>query len=461
MAMARKLNTPNKWTDAALAVSANRFKTVKEWRTEEPSAYATACARKLLPKLTKHMFKIIVHGYWTKERVIASAKKFETIVAWVTNESSAYGAARKNGWLKEATKHMRRVGNKKIRCVYSIKVKGKKIIYIGLTGDIKRRMRDHFRDNPKIIDLVNKFGIKSLIKKQLTDYILAERAIDIERKLVTEYKSQDYKVLNIAKAGSLGGTTIKWTKEKILIEAKKYKTIAEWLKNDVLSYKAAWSMGILKEATKHMKILWEKKWTIENIIEAALKYKTFKEWIKKDKKSYAAATVRGLLDDPRITKFLIKIIGKTSKWNKKKVLKDAKKYKSRSEWKKKSPSAYRFAKKHGFFEQAVMHMKKPLKGKWTEENIIKNAKKYKTIKEWMKNEPGAYAAAQKKKLLSKATKHMKRLWKIKWNENSINTKAKKFKYRSEFKEAFPSAYAAARRLGILKKVTKHMKKKYK
>ena len=220
-------------------------------------------------------------------------------------------------------------------------------------------------------------------------------------------------------------------------------------------------MGILKEATKHMKILWEKKWTIENIIEAALKYKTFKEWIKKDKKSYAAATVRGLLDDPRITKFLIKIIGKTSKWNKKKVLKDAKKYKSRSEWKKKSPSAYRFAKKHGFFEQAVMHMKKPLKGKWTEENIIKSAKKYKTIKEWMKNEPGAYAAAQKKKLLSKATKHMKRLWKIKWNENSINTKAKKFKYRSEFKEAFPSAYAAARRLGILKKVTKHMKKKYK
>lgn len=360
--MARKPNTPNKWTYKALETSANKYNSVKDWRTEEPSAYATACARKLLPKLTKHMSKIIVHGYWTKEKVLASAKKFETIVSWVTNESSAYGAARKNGWLKESIKHMRRVGNKKIRCVYSIKVKGKKIIYIGLTGDIKRRMRDHFRENPKIIDLVNKFGIKSLIKKQLTDYILAEKAINIERKLITEYKSQDYKVLNIARAGSLGGTTIKWTKEKILIQAKKYKTIAEWLKNDVLSYKAAWSMGILKEATKHMERLWEKKWTDEKIIEAALRYKTFKLWLEKDKNSYAAAQKRNLLKDPRITKHLTKVQGSSIwKWTKEKILKDAKKYNLRSSWKKNSPSAYKAARERGYFEQAVMHMKKKYK----------------------------------------------------------------------------------------------------
>lgn len=360
--MARKLKIPNKWTYKALEESAKKYKSVKAWRTQEPSAYSTACARKLLPKLTKNMFKVITHGYWTKERVIASAKKFDTIVAWNTNTNSAYGAAWKNGWLKEATKHMRRVGNKKIRCVYSIKVKGKKIIYIGLTGDIKRRMRDHFRENPKIIDLANKFGIKSLIKKQLTDYILAEKAINIERKLITEYKNQDYKVLNIAKAGSLGGTTIKWTKEKILIQAKKYKTITEWLKNDVLSYRAAWSTGILKEASKHMVRLWEKKWSNEKIIDAALKYKTFKLWLQKDKKSYAAAQRRNLLSDPRITKHLIKVQGSTIwKWTKEKILKDAKKYNSRSSWKRNSSSAYRAARERGYFEQAVMHMKKKYK----------------------------------------------------------------------------------------------------
>lgn len=358
--MARKPNTPNKWTYKALETSANKYNSVKDWRTEEPSAYATACARKLLPKLTKHMSKIIVHGYWTKEKVLASAKKFETIVSWVTNESSAYGAARKNGWLKEATKHMRPVGNKKIRCVYSIKVKGKKIIYIGLTGDIKRRMRDHFRDNPKIIDLVNKFGVKSLIQKQLTDYILADKAIKIERKLVSEYRNQNYKVLNIAKAGSLGGTTIKWTKKKIIFEAKKYKTIAEWLKNDVLSYKAAWSMGILKEATKHMERLWEKKWTDEKIIEAALKHKTFKLWLQKDKNSYAAAQKRNLLNDPRITEHLTKVEGSTVwKWTKEKILKDAKKYSTRSSWKRNSPSAYRASKERGCFDEAVKHMIRP------------------------------------------------------------------------------------------------------
>ena len=105
--------------------------------------------------------------------------------------------------------------------------------------------------------------------------------------------------------------------------------------------------------------LWEKKWTDEKIIKSALKFKSFSEWIEKDKKSYAAATRRKLLNDPRITNRLEKIMGKVSKWSMVKAMKEAKKYKYRSVWKKNSPSSYRFAQRNGFFLNAVKHMKRP------------------------------------------------------------------------------------------------------
>jgi predicted GIY-YIG superfamily endonuclease len=353
-----KRKNPSKWTDELLKKSASKYKTVKEWRTKEESAYATASARGLLKELTSGMIKIGEKGYWTKEKVKNSALKYKTKVEWITNENPAYHAASKNKWIEELTKHMTPIGNKKMRCVYSISVVGKKIIYIGLTGYFERRIRDHF-ETQRIKSLIKEHGKSSIITKKLTKYILADEAIKIENKFIKSYRKKKYIVLNQAKAGSLGGTTVKWTKEKILNEAKKYPTIKDWLKKDKLSYSAAWSMNILNQATKHMVRLWEKKWTDEKVIKAALKFKSFKDWLEKDKNSYAAAQKRKLLNDPRITNYLKKVMGKTSKWTMVKVIKEAKKYKSRSVWKKNSPSSYRFAQRNGFFLNAVKHMKRP------------------------------------------------------------------------------------------------------
>ena len=44
-----------KWTKEALAKSASRYKTLKDWRLSEPSAYATASRLKLLVELTMGM----------------------------------------------------------------------------------------------------------------------------------------------------------------------------------------------------------------------------------------------------------------------------------------------------------------------------------------------------------------------------------------------------------------------
>ena len=73
---------PRKWTKEALLKSASKYTAVRDWRTKEPSAYATASQQNMLPELTAHMKKLIVHGYWTEERILDSAKKFDQISKW-------------------------------------------------------------------------------------------------------------------------------------------------------------------------------------------------------------------------------------------------------------------------------------------------------------------------------------------------------------------------------------------
>jgi hypothetical protein len=45
-------------------------------------------------------------GYWTKEKCIEEALKYDSQYKWKENSNSSYGAAYKNNWVKECIKHM-------------------------------------------------------------------------------------------------------------------------------------------------------------------------------------------------------------------------------------------------------------------------------------------------------------------------------------------------------------------
>lgn len=89
------------------------------------------------------------------------------------------------------------------------------------------------------------------------------------------------------------GTT-PWTVERILEDARKYSTRAEWKKASKKEYVAAKAAGILSEACKHM-IVVKRKWADEELVKHSKKYKTLKEWIKKDESSYRTAKRRNLI----------------------------------------------------------------------------------------------------------------------------------------------------------------------
>ena len=53
------------------------------------------------------MKKLKRYRFWSKEKVIESALKYENKVGWLNNDPTAYSLAHEKGWLKEATKHMK------------------------------------------------------------------------------------------------------------------------------------------------------------------------------------------------------------------------------------------------------------------------------------------------------------------------------------------------------------------
>ena len=94
---------------------------------------------------------------------------------------------------------------------------------------------------------------------------------------------------------------IKWSKEDIIIESKKYNHIKQFYSEGTLAYRAAMRRGkdFFNEITKHMgrdQNGHEKKYTDEYIIEQGSKYNTPKEFLRELPRLYERASFRKLLN---------------------------------------------------------------------------------------------------------------------------------------------------------------------
>ena len=255
-------------------------------------------------------------------------------------------------------------------------------------------------------------------------------------------------------------------KENCIGEAKKYKTISEWIKKSMGSYTAAKKYNWVDECKTHMinkrtTIVGSGYWNNKEIcIEEAKKYKTRSEWGKKSAGSYLAAKRNGWFDE--CTSHMIRDRVKSGHWYvKENCIEEAKKYKTRTEWSKKSNTSYNFARKHDWFDECTVHMvsKRVKNGYWTKERCIEEAKKYKTRTEWQKNSSSSYGAARKHDWFDECIEHMiiKQLkngyWQIKEN---VLFESKKYKTIKEWEKNSSSSYSTAGRNGWLDECTSHM-----
>lgn len=253
-----------KWNLKEIVSAAKKFQTRKEWReayeNKECFSYLAARDKKLLNHklIVGHFRPTDKSRKWTYKNIIASTKNVSSYKEWMDKYPYAYQRAYRTNVLEKVASHLERVGTRYKRCLYSIKIKGKKIIYIGLTFNFKQRIKQHLKKT-RFKDLKKIYGENSLIVKKLTDYMDIKKAAKREKQLIKRFKKAGYELINTKKGGDLGSIPTKWTKNQIIESAKNFKTQNEWRKKVPSAYAIAKKKGFLKEAQKYLYVQKEKQ----------------------------------------------------------------------------------------------------------------------------------------------------------------------------------------------------------
>ena len=436
---------------------AKKYKSRTEFRGQNHWAYKSASENGWLDDYTWFEQKKHLAGYWTKENCYKEAQKFESRSEFNESSPGAYYSARINGWLNDYTWFHKPVHDKDTYCVYKYEDRETNSIYIGLTFHLKQRHSEHktgkIKDGERKFDVVANFFYS--LGKNLPDPLIikdgltAEEAQYYEEYYLNEYKSLGWNVLNLIKAGSLGGTIAIWTKERCWEEAKKYGSRNELAKSNPAAYSSAWKNGWLVDYSWFVRPDNPlKKWDYNTCLEEAKKYKTRGDFNVGCGSAYKVAWSNNWLDD--YTWFED---GRAAYWTKTRCYEEAKKYKTRTEFYKNSGGAYVMARKNGWLNEYTWlnNRNKKNKGYWNFETCFKEAKKFKTLKDFKSKCGRAYELARKNGWIEEYT------WLEKLNgfhnREKCYEEAKKYKTRTELQKKASGVYHAALKNGWLDEYT--------
>jgi len=305
----------NYWTIENLQKEVNKYKTRTEFRKNNYNAYASAIDSKILNDLFKnHINKGYninrkINGYWTKEKLQEEANKYKTRLEFRKNNYTAYSQATTHKIVDELFKNNINNGysdkeewTEYFIYVYELEKFNK--AYIGLTNNIKRRDKEHlFNEKTELSKFCKKNNLSFPECKILEKNLTSIEAQKQEKYWENLYKTNKWKMFNIAKTGGLGFIKIKWTKNALQKEADKYKTRGYFQKNNSSAYNTSINKKLINELFKnHYNKGYSKKqqvkgyWTEENLQKEANKYKTKTELYKNNNYAYRIANSKKLLN---------------------------------------------------------------------------------------------------------------------------------------------------------------------
>lgn len=284
------------WVKNRCREEALKYTTRTAFNKNSMGAYLSAQRNGWLDEICQHMN--VLRTKWNKELSKKEALKYNSRTEFHDKCGSAYLFANKNNFLDEICQHMIIVGSMKKRCIYAAEFYDG-FAYIGLTYNFNKRIAKHLSDKKsQIFCHIQKSG-QNPIFKQLTEYIDIKYAQQNEQCYVDKYSKNGWYILNIAKTGAIGGSQLKWTKDKCQQEAIKYKTKTDFQKNACGAHTAAYRNGWLNEICSHMKTTNKPKgfWNKVMCQQEALKYKTRKEFQINASTSYRIACENDWLNE--------------------------------------------------------------------------------------------------------------------------------------------------------------------
>ncbi len=146
-----------------------------------------------------------------------------------------------------------------------------------------------------------------------------------------------------------------WNLDRCKIDALRFKTKIDWIKNSESSYKSALKNNWLEICSEHMidgKIGCNRKYTLDECLIFAKKYSYSEEWKKSHNSSYKCSILAGWYSI--CCSHMTKLRGA---WNTiEKCHEISKKFRTKTEWRNNHPSSYAYAHKKGWINECSTHM---------------------------------------------------------------------------------------------------------
>jgi hypothetical protein len=458
-------NPSGYWTYEKCSKIASKYTIKSEFRGRDRLAYRAITTNGWIDLLS-HLEELAPSGkrvrhekeFDTIEKCKEEALKYETRSELLNGCSLLYKIIHRNNWVDICFEHMKRVGNTSKRFIYAFEFKETKCAYIGLTCNIKKRKEEHLginrrftKTNSNVYRYMTENNIWPVFKIITKRPVKEENAEKSEDKWMKHYKNNGWKLLNIAKAGSLGSPR-KRNLEYFQKIKDKCTTLSEIIKKTTSHDKSRLRKeGLWDDLIKGLDID-VVYWTKDNIYKEYYKYEGYSRYRLQNEMSglFKAVLRHNLMDEL----FPIKENILTYEYCKEVAFN----YTILSEFRKKSNKVYCKCVKEKW-DDLTKHMKrhvtlkrKPQNSKYTVEYCKELALNCVGRSEFEKKHSGAFKFLKRNNLLDEILPVMKREFKSKYTYEICEDLSKDCRTRSEFQDKYSGAFKFLKRNNLLDKL---------
>lgn len=355
------------WTFENVKDKASVYKKISHFKKAYPGAYQAAQREGWLSDIRKHME---TRRKWSFEQLQLVANEYEDYTEFKNKENGAYLYALKNGYLNKISSHMCRTINKKgywnkERCESEAKKYSFRSDFMRLAGST----------------------YNAALKNGWLDEICQHMSSTADG-----YKHCVYAILNDECRMSYIGIT--------------RQILSNRIKNHFKENQSSRSKLITGMKNTYYKQLTEYEFTAKEVTEAE------KSWID-NYKANGWTVVNDVKQAGRVGHSI-------RKYSDEDILSEAKKYQTRSEFKRASPRIYDAAVSQRLLSRACKHMRSiNQSGTWTKETCIDLARKCESETEFRSNK-GAYDAALRNGWIEELRNYMRSSLTMPWLKKTAN-----------------------------------------
>lgn len=253
--------------------------------------------------------KEICHSFfeWDKpknfEEAVERVKEYKDRSALWKSDHRMYYFLEKKGWLNLIPNLISKTDEKsKIHYIYVYEFNDYNTAYVGRTINIKQRHRQHISKKCVVSTFISKNKIvldENYLPKILERGLTSSESQKKECEYIEKYKNDGWVLLNIAKGGSVGSLSRKWTKNVCEELSKQFKTKKEFREKYKNAYFAAMEHHWLEEYTwlENSKPTYINKYTFEYCQSIAKRFQKMSDFRREEKTIWGYSYDKGWLKD--------------------------------------------------------------------------------------------------------------------------------------------------------------------